>query len=194
MRQKAVIGAMLLVAANTACSTSPQSSSLRADGDVVTIDVVDNRRADVFALLASLDAARAGTGNLQLTDLARVVAVVPADAGVFAAAYPDAFTVGCDGAICTGTGRGAAAKAAVVAESPDLRGVSMGVRTSLSSSWRILSPGASAIVCDVEGVYFSRLFVRKNLKAFKIELTPEGGTVTVWLAGASDVPACEETP
>lgn len=183
----ATISATLL---SVSCAgPTPSTSALQGDDDLIVIDVSDDLRPEVSAMLASLGASQSG-GSLGLTDLTRIVRVQAADAGKLAAAYPDPMTVTCDGGVCLAVGEGEPAKARTVADTPALSGVSIGVRASVSSRFVVDPSGKAVTVCDIDGVYFQKLIVRKNLKAFRADLTSGPGQVKVWLSGATGAPTC----
>lgn len=191
--QKMKLAILLLCLA--ACLRDPASTAtLKAEGDVVTIEVTSEHRAETEAFVAKLDAVQHQQASLFVADLVRIVNVDPADIGVFTEAYPNPLAVTCDAAVCKSSGTGAAARARTIATSDDLIGISIGVRTAVSSSFQVLEPGVAIRVCDVDGVYFSKLLIRKNLKAFEIKFTPTSGTATVWLAGATGIPTCGGNP
>ena len=175
----------------TACghqSTAP--SGLSATGDVVTIEVTAENRPRVQNLLLKMSAARDNNSPITVGDLVSIVPTPDSDAAIIPTAFPTALTVTCSAqGICATNGTGAAARIHTVATSLDLVGVDLGVRSTVKANFKVQTEGTQAVVCDVEGVYFSKLIVRKNLKAFTMDLTG-AGEIKVWLAGAEQIPGC----
>lgn len=144
-------------------------------------------------LVEKMNRALEKKADLFVADIISIVSIDPQEENVIPSAFPKEMDLSCKGVGCTFTaqGRNVLVRTVNTTSDPAMNNVFLGLRSQVSGRYKVDPATNSATVCNIQGVYFKKFLFKQGAQAFKVQITEDGATVTVWMDGAHSLPSCQ---
>lgn len=177
----------LALAGCGAPSFQPAASATKERYDVAA-ESVNGPAAQAFVANARA-IADAGSGTFSINELVELLPMQPDQRQLLLNAYPDDLTATCVGGICTAAGAGRPVEALLEITAGLIRDPLLGLQSQVQIQF-VKRGDSSLELCNAQGLYLRKSFIRKKLQGLFIDGTKPEPAVTVQVGDDSQNYTC----